>query len=273
MACTDARAVHPFDAATAVVRDGVDRYHAHLDPAWSGTQGPHGGVLAATLLRAMRRSTEESAHQPQSLLVQYARAPVAGPASITVSVDRVGRRASQLSASLSQQGRECVRALATFTEPFDARDDDWSEPLPPLPAFASLTADVPAPWWPPFTAALEYRIALGGACFSGAEALSGGWVCPREPREVDALLIAYLADAWFPSPFVRLREAAAVPTLDLSVHFLAGLREPLAPAPLAARFATATARRGLFVEDGTFWTAAGTVIAQSRQSALRLDLE
>jgi acyl-CoA thioesterase len=117
----------------------------------------------------------------------------------------------------------------------------------------------------------ELRPALGGAMFAGAEeALTGGWLRFSEARGTDAIALAMFADAWFPAPWVRLREPVAAPTIDLTVHFR-GPRAATALAPgepVLAVFRSTTAADGFFEEDGELWTRDGVLLAQSRQLAL-----
>ena len=62
------------------------------------------------------------------------------------------------------------------------------------------------------------------------------------------------------------------PTIDLTVHF----RAPAAAAaiveePVLAVFRSSTAAGGFFEEDGELWSAAGVLLAHSRQLALLVD--
>jgi acyl-CoA thioesterase len=117
----------------------------------------------------------------------------------------------------------------------------------------------------------ELRPALGAAMFAGAgEAITGGWLRFAEARATDAVALAMLADAWWPSPWVRLREPVAAPTIDLTVHFRAPRAAAALPAgePVLAVFRSTTAADGFFEEDGELWTRDGVLLAQSRQLAL-----
>ena len=99
----------------------------------------------------------------------------------------------------------------------------------------------------------------------------GGWLGLAEPRPIDALSLAFFSDALIPAPFMRLPEPAAVPTVDLTIHFRARLHpQPDAdPRELClAHTTTALIHEGFFEEDGVIWAADGTVLAQSRQLAI-----
>jgi acyl-CoA thioesterase len=122
----------------------------------------------------------------------------------------------------------------------------------------------------------NYRLrpALGEPAFSGGAPYTGAWIRSREPRLLDAPLAAAYLDTWFPAPFVRLEHPYGAPTIDYTVHF----RSPLPPAgaspedPYLVAFKSNIARHGFFEEDGELWSADGTLLAQSRQLALLLDV-
>ena len=74
-----------------------------------------------------------------------------------------------------------------------------------------------------------------------------------------------LADAWWPSPLPRLTRPAALPTIDLTVHFRS---PPAADGPVLAVFRSSTSSGGFFEEDGELWSGDGVLLAHSRQLAL-----
>lgn len=263
--------MHPFDQATTVA-PAADQHPGHftaeLTAAWSGGRGPHGGVIAAIVVRAMSETIQDSGVTPRSLTLHYLRAPAAGEVQIAVELRRSGRRTANLSATMTQDGRECVLALATFAHAI-AELDSWTADPPRLEPFDQAVTVPPAPGRPPFMDFLDMRVGIGPAVFSGAEtAVSGGWLQFRQPRPIDPLAVAFFTDAWFPIPFLRVSEPVDVPTLDLTIHFRDALSPALAPQAVAVRFESASAGSGTFTEDGTVWTAGGRLIAQSRQTAL-----
>ncbi len=256
-----------FDAVTAL-RPAGEGFTAELDAGWSGPEAPHGGVLAALLLRAMTARIDDPALSPQSLHVRFLRAPAVTHVQVDTELQRIGRRTASTTAVLSQDGRPCIHAAATFAALADG-PVSWNPPGPPFPPAAEVRRGAAPDGWPAFLRRLDWRPALGDAPFSGdGDALGGGWLQCDPPQSVDGPFVAFLADAWFPTPFVRLRGFALVPTLDLTVHFLQPLRDPLAAEPVAARFCSPVARGATFIEDGELWTADGRPLARSRQSAL-----
>jgi acyl-CoA thioesterase len=65
-------------------------------------------------------------------------------------------------------------------------------------------------------------------------------------------------------------QIAAVPTIDLTVHFRASLplKEAKAEDYYLTVFRAREAREGFFEEDGEIWSRDGILVAQSRQLAI-----
>jgi hypothetical protein len=125
---------------------------------------------------------------------------------------------------------------------------------------------------PAFLDRLTMQRRFGELPFTQAESmLTGGWLGLLEEREIDALTVALLADAWFPTPWPRLRRLAPAPTIEMTVLFRAPL--PLPDSLLLGRFRSRLVRDGFFEEDGELWSQDGTLIAQSRQLGLLLGAE
>ena len=57
-------------------------FGAEVSPGWRAGRGPHGGYLAAMLLRALTESVDDPQRAPRSLTIHYARAPEPGPVQI-----------------------------------------------------------------------------------------------------------------------------------------------------------------------------------------------
>jgi len=99
------------------------------------------------------------------------------------------------------------------------------------------------------------------------------WLGLADPRPVDALSLAFYADALLPAVFMRLTEPSVVPTVDLTVHFRTSMPRSRDPDPgelCLANMRTRVIHDGFFEEDGVIWAADGTVLAQSRQLGIVL---
>lgn len=259
-----------FDRDTAVTREGEGLFAAIIAPGWRAGRGPHGGYLAAMLLRALTLTVDDPGRTPRSLTIHYTRSPEPGPIEIYVTVEREGRSLSTLSARMEQAGRVTALALAAFSVPWEAPGAN-ELPMPDLAPPDAERRSTPKLFKgaPEFTRQLVMQPRVGAIPFagSGAPMKLGGWIGLPEERPVDALALALFCDAWFPPSFIALDSPAISPTVDLTIHFRQSISDcDCDPAALCLSvFDTRLLHDGLFEEDGVIWAADGTVLAQSRQ--------
>jgi acyl-CoA thioesterase len=263
--------VSAFARATAVEPLGDGAWRAEVDPSWSTQLGANGGYLAAIILRAMAAALDDGARAARSLTCHYLRPPSVDELRLDVAVERSGRSLSTVSARVSQGGALCVIAVGAFAVDFQGALDYAGQP-PSVPAPDDIERMPPVPIVP-MTQHFEMRPAIGAPLYTGAEeSASGGWLRFADPQPLDAPALAMFSDAWWPSPMPRLTRPAALPTIDLTVHF----RAPEAAAavdgePVLAVFRSSTAADGFFEEDGEIWSRDGVLLAHSRQLALLVD--
>lgn len=276
----DAPAGNRFDRDTAVWQldsaDGEGRFGADVSPDWRAGRGPHGGYLAAIVLRALTETVADEQRSPRSLTIHYTRAPEPGPVSIRTVVERQGRSLSTLSARMEQDDRLIALALSAFSVPWtgpEAAEIPIPKVAPPDPDHAG--GEEPHPALPPIASRTRLQWRFGGVPFTGEERPMeiGGWLAHEEPRAIDALSLAFFADAVIPAPFMRLSEPNAAPTIDLSVHFRTALPRATADELCLLQIRTGLIHEGFFEEDGVMWAPDGTVLAQSRQLALLMPLK
>jgi acyl-CoA thioesterase len=289
-----------FDRDTAVQR--VDQqspdeeraaatFAADVSPDWRAGRGPHGGYLAAILLRALIETVAEPARSPRSLTIHYARAPEPGPVSIRTVIEREGRSLSTLSARIEQDGALVALALAAFSVPWSAPEIS-EQPMPDVapPDARRQSGKLLFEGAPPFTQHLVLQPRIGVIPFQGSSAPMdvGAWLGLAEPRPLDSLSLAFLSDAMFSPPFIRIDQPATSPTIDLTIHFRTALPtlDPTNAGDGAtrtsagdpdelcfARFRSGRVHEGFFEEDGVIWGADGSLLAQSRQLAILMALE
>ncbi len=270
-----------FDRDTAVrrIEDGTSGdarargetlFAADIAPGWRAGRGPHGGYLAAMLLRALTVAVDDPGRTPRSLTIHYTRSPEPGPIEIHTTVERQGRSLSTLSARMQQAGKVTALALAAFSVPWEAPGAN-ELPMPELALPDAERRSTPKLFKgaPEFTHQLVMQPRVGAVPFagSGAPMKIGGWIGLPEPRPVDPLSLALFCDAWFPPSFIALDSPAISPTVDLTIHFRQAISDcDCDPAALCLSiFDTRLLHDGLFEEDGVIWAADGTVLAQSRQ--------
>ena len=250
---------------------------ADVSPDWRAGRGPHGGYLAAMILRALLVTVDDPARSPRSLTIHYARAPLPGPVSIRTTIERAGRSLSTLSARVEQDGTLVALALAAFSVRWPApeiADLPMPDVAPPDPLRQS--GKLLFKGAPPFTQHLVLQPRIGVIPFQGAsEPMEvGAWLGLAEPRPIDTLSLAFLSDAMFSPPFIRIGQPATSPTIDLTIHFRTALATDGDPDELCfARFRSGRVHEGFFEEDGVIWGADGSLLAQSRQLAILMPLE
>ncbi len=245
-----------------------------FDKGWWTIRGPNGGVLAAMLARALTNMEGDSARGLRSLTIYYLARPEEGAAEIHLRRLRRGRRMSFYSFSMEQEGRVLAQggaALGTGSSESIAFAHESMPEAPPPSAIAEI------PRFLPIHDHYELRMAWG-SYFSGEEkAETGGWFRLRDKQEaMDTAFIAAASDGWLPSVFthfsesMRARLSAGVPTVELTIHFLASLprAEIKADDYVLVRFAAHEAREGYFIESGEIWSSSGLLLARSRQLAL-----
>jgi acyl-CoA thioesterase len=274
-------------------------FAAEVAEGWRAGRGPHGGYLAAMILRALTQALDDPTRAPRSLTIHFLAAPQEGPVVIEAVIERAGRSLSTLSARMSQQERTMALALAAFSVPWTGpRASELAMPAVEPPSSERRPgALIPAEQGgPPFGRHIVFQRRLGGTPFTGpGEPMeTGGWIGLVEPRPLDALALAFFTDALIPAPFMRMDAFRPAPTIDITIHFRAALPRSLAgaaqsPPPSAdgadreaeaeagpdaerelvlARTRTSTIQEGFFEEDAVIWAQDGTLLAQSRQLAL-----
>jgi acyl-CoA thioesterase len=264
-----------FRRDTAVTPRGDGSYDVEISAQWRAGRGPHGGYLAAMILRALTETVADPERAPRSLTIHYARAPQPGPAVIHTTAERVGRSLSTLSARLEQGGELQALALAAFSVPWSGRPELDDRPLPdvappdPRPTEPMLGRD----GGPRFVQHLVMQPRFGPLPFSGATQepmVAGGWLGLFEPQPIDAPALAMFSDAWWSPPFGRITELATSPTIDLTIHFRRAITDPDPEALCLARFHTGLVHDGFFENDAEIWSADGELLAHARQLALLL---
>jgi acyl-CoA thioesterase len=253
-------------------------FAAEVSPEWRAGRGPHGGYLAAMLLRALIETVADPLRAPRSLTVHYARAPKPGPVNIHTTIERQGRSLSTLSARMEQDGSLIALALSAFSVPWSAEEIaelPMPEVAPRDPRHESGTLLFKGA--PPFTRHLVLQPRIGAVPFTGSEEPMeiGGWLGLADPRPIDALSLAFFSDALFSPPFIRLAKPATTPTIDLTIHFRTAMPRVADPDPQElcfARFRSGLIHEGFFEEDGVIWAADGSVLAQSRQLGIVMPL-
>ncbi len=227
------------------------------------------------MARAALAEVAGTGQRLRSMTLHYLRAPVAGPCTVEVTVERRGRTLTSMTVRMVQDDRPAVigviaaaedRAGPRFSDLPLPRVDPPVEPTPVAP-------EVPGMLQIPMRQHYEQQLRIGPARDrgeTGEQAVSGGWIRLADPTPVDDVVVAALSDAWSPAVFSRIAEPLGVPTVDLTIHFRDA--PPAVPDWTFVRFVTRHAGDGYLEEDGELWSSDGRLLAQSRQLAVALPM-
>jgi acyl-CoA thioesterase len=200
----------------------------------------------------------------------FLRPGTAGPAAVRASVIRSGRTTAFGEATLTQDGKDVVRATAAFAKLGNTGQDgpvflDGTPPALPPPA-ECVGVPVASFGLASIAERIEFRAAELPGWFLGRPSgrpASEFWMRFADGREADLLALPLLVDSTAPSV---LELGAGSTTIQLTVH----LRAHPAPGWLACRATTRFVSNGYHEEDFEVWDSAGTLVAQSRQLAMIL---
>lgn len=258
-----------FDEDIQVEPMGEGGFMGRVTDRWSHIAGPDGGYVLAVATAAMARCVPHP--HPFTVTGHFLRRAIVGPAEISVSTVRVGRRHSTAEARLIQEGKEIVRALATFGD-LSAGSGISAEPESPpsLPP----PEDCVDPWE---IAGAHTQTSLGDRV-DVRLAEAPPWMTgkpsgiPRfeyyqrfkDGRPSDPTSMLFFADA-APPGVVELGHLPTA-TLELTVH----IRDLAAPGWLTLTKNGRHVKGGYFTEDVDIWDSEGRVVAACRQLGIML---
>ncbi len=259
-----------FDEAIAVqpARDG--RYQMTPDDRFAIAGAVNGGVLLASVLRAV---LDTSPHpHPIATSAHFLRAPRTEPAQIEVTWLKHGRVAATARATLVQDGRPVLETTVTtggLGDPAEGGGLSWTGAPPQLPPIQECEDIEHAQGPRAFSGYVKYvDIRLDPATVgwtrrqpSGRPEMRGYFQL-REPRDPDACLLALAVDSLPPAVF-GLAVVGWSPTVELTWH----MRAVPGPGPLGLYGTGHLLSDGWFDEEVEVWDSAGNLVAQSRQLA------
>ncbi|MBL8381523.1 MAG: thioesterase family protein [Burkholderiales bacterium] len=267
-------APHPLDTSLALEPAGANLWRSPSSPLYWNKIGPFGGWIAAVLLAGVQREPAAEG-DPVALQAQFIGAMRQAPFTVRTALLRRNRTTafwrSEILQSREDGGPEEVCAHAAVT--LSAWRDTFTMRDARMPAAAPAASLPPPPprrsGTPEFIRRYDYRMA-SGPMLTGADHMNSLlWVRDEPPRALDAVSIAALCDAPFPSVWLRLTEPVMITTLVYNVFYrtgAAGLARAGAGHVLMDSRCDLAAD-GFYDQDTNLWSADGELLAQTQQLA------
>ena len=267
-----------FETATSIVPRGHDdagrnQYDVDLvkEYAIMGSK-PNGGYMLACLGRGALDAAREAGSTHEHVIsasAQFLVSPDVGPAQIVTDIDRVGKSASQVNATIGVNGTNAVRAQFTLGTLHEGSTPFWGEIAPcPFPALEDLD---PSPMAGERGNSLQFDPDFGFKLTSeGPRAMPGGefraYLRDEVDDRFDTVGLLYASDVMPPATF-GVVQTGWVPTLAITVYN----RAVPAPGPLRIRFRVQVIHDGYADEICEAWDSEDRLVMQSTQmTALRI---
>ncbi len=250
----------------AKLADG--RYGIEIPTGWRQGRGAYGGLVVATLVRAIEDAVGDRSRAIRSVTAEIPAPVVAGAAEIAVDLLRAGKNVSTLRASLVQDGETRAHAVAVAAESRrSGGETGWQELAPPdAPSWRTLGVVPWSPVFPEFAQHMEFRV-VDGIPTSGAAARTVGWVRCRLPGGLrDTAHIAAMIDAWWPAALVRLPAMRPMATIAYTLDVVHGLDGLDPDAPLLYRSTAPVLTGGYCLETRELWGEDGRLVALNHQT-------
>jgi acyl-CoA thioesterase len=258
-------AMHQFDRDILFKVDEPFSFSGQIAENWSINGVPDGGYLMAILANAMMQHSEMKS--TPIITANFLNRCEPGDARVTVEKMITSRQFDRFQGSLSQKGKEKIRAFGTFAVENQACLVERCEAsVPEIAAPEKCIAVLEVPNYPLFS---QLDIRLDPICTGWmSEKLSDtseikGWIKFKNDRPYDVLSILLMADSFPPAVISSQGMVAWVPTIELSVN----VRKIPTTDWLIGIFRTRFITCGLLEEDGEIWDQKGELIAISRQIA------
>lgn len=244
------------------------RTEVELDPSWAIAERPHGGYLLSLLAEA---AVSEEHPDPLAVSAHFLSPPQPGPATITTTQLRAGRRVGTTRCQLIEAGELRVEALITTGQLPDGSVVRFAAPsMPPIPdpdgLFRAPASSPGSPFHVGHLDHVDLRMdpetsgwALGAP---DRRAEYRAWIRRDDKAAASTLDLIVFADSMPPTTF-DLGMEGWVPTVELTVL----LRGRPAPGWVLVRQRSALVAGGWLDEECDIWDSTGRLVAQARQLA------
>jgi hypothetical protein len=249
----------PFDELSAVTD-----FTADLPEEWLQGRGLYGGLVTATLIRALEAS---SPGRPLRSLTSELCGPVRpGRASLRVEVLRAGTGMSTVAVRLDQGAEVLAHGVGVLGAPRENIVERSGLVTPTFSDWRSFPVlPVGPPLGPDFARFFEYRST--SVPFTGEAPFISGWIRPRNPGALrDAAFLAGCIDAYWPAEYIQLAAPRPMATVAFTFQPFVDFAGLDLEQPLFFRGSLAAARAGFAVEFRELWGHDGRLLALNQQT-------
>lgn len=259
------------DACVTALDD--TRYRATLSAGWRSMLDIHGGYVAAIAARAIEASLDDPTRPLRSFNAQFLRPAHPGDVTIHIDTVRSGRTAAFLRATVTQDDRPVLTATAIAGAHKDGLTFSELTPPPgatiaPPPDARRFTGDEPGHHFEQLELRFEPGLTIFGA---HGRARVAGWLRSLDPTDTITLPWLICATDFMPPSMVfRTDHAVQAATIDMAVQLVRSQPSTIVSpgSYIYAEAICSTAAEGYSIEDATFWTHHGQLLATSRQVRL-----
>lgn len=260
--------MHQLDLDTQLTPTAAAAYDTRISSRWSINGTPNGGYLLALLARAIEHHYPSA--QPLILTAGYLARCRFEPAQVRIERVSGSQNFERLEMRLVQQDEIKIMALATLATTVEDRAKAQSIHESGPPDIAPIEKCIAIP---PFNEGynlyqqMDVRLPSDSIGWV-ADQLSDrseikGWIRFHSRRDIDAMGVFLMADAFPPPVMASQGRVAWVPTLELSVC----LHNLPQSEWLKGVFRTRHITGGILEEDGELWDETDTLVAVCRQVA------
>jgi acyl-CoA thioesterase len=248
---------------------GGGRFEATFPEGWRQGRGLFGGLVLATIARALELELGDSSRPLRSLSAELCGPTQPGPAVIEVSRLRVGNNVATLSARLVQDRQVQAHATGALARSrgSDAARTSLATPAR-TPRFDALEPlPVEPPFGPEFARFWDFRNVGPFPLSSNAEPVTSGWIRPKAPgTRRDAASVVASADAWWPARFVCLDAPRPMATVSFALTLAIDPTRLAPDEPLFHQSRELALFGGYSLEVRELWTASGELVAVNQQT-------
>lgn len=265
-----------YETSIQLQPTGENHWAGEADPDYAhmGGQGRFGGWTAAVLQKAVMLEPG-GRPPPLSLTVLFTDGLGDGPVEVSTRQLRAGARLQFWRSEISQRGKLCAHAQATFgvRRNTDAFTDAVFPDVGPPGAPGQVESSPPVPFGQQFVALWATPSPFDQGIDSKQPARSLVWVRDANGRALDPLLLTLIADFAPPRVMFRRRGFVQSSTVSMTVHYHA-TPEELAETGSDHVLSEVDCLRcegGYFEHSLRIWSQRGALLASSVQVAAYRD--